>query len=186
MEQEMWLRAVETADQLRELHEAGNERRVWDRMKGAARRIGREDERYRRAQRAGALGYSTDDEQFYSLGLLKALLPLYVDHGVTDTPPRGRSQDSGRAPSDGSETGGYLVAMIDIDVAMGRLTPYHRDLLRRYYGLPQGDSGDELFKRQQMASSMGLTYDALRQRVNRALGALQDELGGASPWPRRQ
>jgi hypothetical protein len=181
MEQEMWLRAVEIGPQLRELHAEGREKKIHDRLLAAAKRIGREDERYRRACRAVALGYAVEDEQYYSLGLLRVLLPQYVDGGVADAPPKGRS-DGPRRPSDDAEGNTYLCMMIDIDAAMSRVQRYHRDLLTRYFSLPQGDSGDELFARQQMASSMGLTYDALRQRVGRALQALQDELGGASPW----
>lgn len=186
MEQEMWLRALEIPDELAGYLEAEDERKVWDRLKTAAKRIGREDERFRRAQKAAAAGYSPEDEQFYSIGLLRNLLPLYVDNGVTDAPPRGRTQDGGRSKSDGSEKLGYLAMMIDLDVALKQVSGYHRSLLKSYFALPQGEGGDDVWKRQQMASSMGMTYDALRMRVARALVSLQEELGGASPWPRRQ
>lgn len=189
MEQQLWMSALERAPRIRELAAEGGdaaERKIRDILYRGGRALGREDERYRRAKKAAAAGYSPEDEQFYSQGLLRILLPLYVDNGVTDAPPKGRSQDGGRTPSDGSERLGYLTMMIDIDEALKRLRAHQRNLLLRYFALPQGDTGDELFTRQQMASSMGMTYDALRQRVTRALGSLQQELGGPSPWPRKR
>jgi hypothetical protein len=57
-----------------------------------------------------------------------------------------------------------------------------RRLLETYYGANQEDTDEGRWDREKLASSMGLTADALRHRVHRALQRLQKELGGADPW----
>ena len=183
LEQEMWLHALSTGERLQRFYDAGDrERAIWDEMKRGARKLVKEDERFRRAQKAAAEGYSTLDEQFYTIGMLQALLPLYFEGGVTEEPPKGRA--SRGAPGGQSEGGNYLAMMIDLDLGLAAVAVGHQRLLERYFRLPQGDDEASRWTRQQEASSMGLTYDALRMRVYRALAALRHELGGANPWNR--
>jgi DNA-directed RNA polymerase specialized sigma24 family protein len=54
--------------------------------------------------------------------------------------------------------------------------PKGQRLLESYYQVDQSESQDGRWERQQLASSMGLTEDALRHRVHRALLRLQSEL----------
>lgn len=183
IEQEMWLHALSRPVKMRELYAGGSEGIIWEELRRAGRRACREDERYRRACRALASGYEPEDEQFYSLRVLRILLPRYIDGGVTESAPQGRDQGrTGR--SDGSEHGDYLAIMLDMERGLSALKPHQRNLLVRYFTLSQEDSEDGRWLRQQEASSMGLTLEALEMRVHRALVALQRELGGPSPWPR--
>lgn len=183
IEQEMWLYALSHQLKMREMYSRSDEGIIWEELRRAGRRACKEDERYRRALRAAASGYETEDEQFYSLRVLRLLLPRYIDGGVTEYAPQGRDQGrSGR--SDGSEHGDYLAIMLDLSRGLADLKPHQRNLLLRYFSLSQEDSEDGRWSRQQEASSMGLTVEALEMRVHRALVALQRELGGASPWPR--
>jgi hypothetical protein len=126
-----------------------------------------------------ALGYSTDDEAFYSTGLLAQLIPLYLDGGVAAEPPKGR--EVSREVSSTEESGNYLALMLDVDRAMGAISEHHRKILQRYYAYPQGSGG---WTHEEISGAMGITPDACRQRVHRARRAMQRYLGGENPWKR--
>jgi hypothetical protein len=187
--QAMWLEALTAPDRFQEFFEQDKRGLIYFRLMKAADRLTREDDRYRRAVRAAAAGYSTDDIEFYSPGLLAKLLPALVaaDWDVSEAMQRASSgQDAAGVfirsndPFSGAEN--YLAMLTDITAAWGRLTEGQRRLLAAYYGTRQDDSDDGRWEREKLASSMGLTAEALRQRVYRGLSRLQDELGGADPW----
>jgi DNA-directed RNA polymerase specialized sigma24 family protein len=159
--------------------------RLWDAVKA----LTAEDDRFRRAQRAAEAGYTVDDIAFYSTGLLGLLLPALIESewnlgnamqqsgtGVDAAGVFIRSSD----PFSGAEN--YLVMLADIKAAWERLTEGQRRLLTAYYGCYQEDTEEGRWERDGLAASMGLTGNALRVRVHRALERLQDELGGADPW----
>jgi DNA-directed RNA polymerase specialized sigma24 family protein len=83
-------------------------------------------------------------------------------------------------PFSGAEN--YQVMLVDIATAWERLSEGQRRLLRAYYSCNQEDTEDGRWERDGLAASMGLTGNALRVRVHRALERLQQELGGADPW----
>lgn len=179
--QEMWTGALEKADRLEKLFQAGDLGIVNSELRRIGWRACKEDDRHRRREKALIDGYSVDDEQFYSRGLLHALLPAYLDAGVAAQPPKGRSTArSGLL----SESGDYLAMMVDLSRAMALIKPHERKTLEAYYSVSQGDDPDSRWSRNQLANSMGLTLHALEERVRRAVGSLQRELGGDSPWRR--
>lgn len=180
IEQGMWQAALERSEQLAELLAEGKAWAIRRKLQQAATRQIREEERYLRAKRALRLGYSPDDEAFYSLGLLSQLIPLYLDGGVAAEPPRGRELT--REVSSSSESGNYLALMLDVDHAMGVISAHHRRILERYYSYPQGSGG---WTHNEIASALGITPEACRKRVSRAKRAMQRELGGESPWKRQ-
>jgi hypothetical protein len=180
--QEMWVGALKRLKYLEANFAAGDLKLVDVEIRRAGWRACKEDERIRRAEKAAKEGYHPDDEQFYTAGLLQVLIPSFLDGGVTAEPPRGRSQ---RRSGLLSESGDYLAMMTDLSAAMDRLKPHQRRTLEVYYAAPQGDDPDSRFTRNQIAASMGLTLEALMMRVNRAVRALQRELGGDNPWRRR-
>ena len=179
IEQGMWEAALARADKIDTLLKEG---RTWNigriLWRSASTQIRGED-RYQRARRALARGYAVEDEAFYSTGLIAVLLPLYLDGGVSSEPPKGRQVNTHVSSSE--ESGEYLAMMLDIDTAMRRIPAYHRTILERYYTYPQGSGG---WTHEEIASALGITPTAARKRVSRALRAMQEVLGGASPWPR--
>lgn len=188
-EQAMWLYALERGPVLKKLLDDGNRGFVNRRLRDAAVKTMKEDSRYQRAVKALRAGYSTDDEEFYSPGLLGKLLPALIaaDFNVADAMDRASKGTDAAGihirvsdPFSGAEN--YQVMLIDVMIGWKRLTEGQRRLLRAYYGANQEDTQDGRWERQQLASSMGLTEEALRQRAHRTLRVLSEKLGGESPW----
>lgn len=188
-EQAMWVYALERVPVFRKLLDEGNTGFVNRRLKDAAVKAVKEDSRYQRSVKAAKAGYSPDDEEFYSPGLLARVLPALIAAGfdVSDAMERAAAGTDAAGihirvsdPFSGAEN--YQVMLIDICIGWKRLTEGQRRLLRGYYGASQEDTQDGRWERQQLASSMGLTEEALRQRAHRALRALSEKLGGEDPW----
>ena len=195
-EQAMWLEALSRPRRFRDPYDRGDLTLVKKRLYDAAAKATREDDRYRRALRAAQAGYDTSDIAFYSTGLIATLLPALIESsgpdGEFDTGKAMQRASSGvdaagvylrsTDPFSGAES--YQVMLIDVKDAWGRLTEGQRRLLKAYYSCNQDDSDDGRWERDGLAASMGLTGEALRKRVSRALARLQEELGGADPWRR--
>jgi hypothetical protein len=188
-EQAMWLEMLRRADHYKRMLDEGKRGLLYFRLRKAADAVTKEDDRYRRAKAASEAGYSTEDIEFYSTGLLARILPALVaaDFDVSDAMQRASSGTDAAGihirtsdPFSGAEN--YLVMLADITTAWKRLPEGQRRLLTAYYGVRQDQSDDGRWERERLASSMGLTADALRQRVFRGLGRLQEELGGTDPW----
>lgn len=181
VEQACWLGCLEHADQLEaKLQEdprrAGDDARQY--CIKEVLKLARQEERQARTVKAMKAQYSPQDEAFYSVGLLEQLLPPYLDNGVTAEPPKGREQYQ-PGNSDPAESGNWLAMMLDVDDAFNGVRNHHRDVLRRYFSYPQGSGG---FTHLEIASAMGIPPTTLKDRVSRALRAMESRLGGRSPW----
>lgn len=182
VKQEMWLAAVENEAVLVKHLADGNVRAINTVLMTAAQRMIRAEVRDTRTRKAAEAGYETYDEEFYSIGALRRLLPFYLDGGVTETPPASRELTWRVSGGGSGGYGEYLTVMTDIDVAYKGLSEAKRKILRRYFEYPQGSGG---FTHNEIAGRMGMDPDELSSRVHRALGAVQRKLGGQSPWTRR-
>jgi RNA polymerase sigma factor (sigma-70 family) len=129
-------------------------------------------------EKAAAEGYSVDDLYRYSLPKIKALLPDVFDyqdwqsfgqHG--DGQPKGRPQ--------ANETGDRTVELIDVRAAVERLTEDTKTLLWLQYSAH--------YTMENIAEALEITLEAAKKRAQRALGAIQRELGRKDPaeQPRR-
>lgn len=188
-EQAMWAKVLARRGHFASLWERDKQAVIWTELKREGTKVGAEDDRYRRAVAAAAAGYSVYDVEFYSTRVLAKILPALVEadfdvsvameKAAAGTDAAGihiRSSD----PFGGSEN--YLVVLVDVSTAFRKLPEGMQRTLRTNYGVRQDDSEEGRWDREKLASSMGLTADSLRQRVHRALQALQRELGGADPW----
>lgn len=187
-EQEIWVRALIRGPKLaRDLRE-GNEAYVWNELRSATTRVGKEDDRFRRAQKAAAAGYKNWDEEFYSTGMLTQILPALISaEGDPAVAVYAATKGTDAAgifihADDPGAFGNYAVMLIDVAAALAAIKAGNRKLLEKYYGLPEEDTDTGRWERRQLASSMGITYENLRQRVHYALKELQAELGGEDPW----
>lgn len=188
-EQEMWAEALRYADKLRDYHNEGKLGVIQVTLYRTADRVIREDDRYVRALKAGEEGYTVDDEEFYTTGLLAKVLPALIasDMDVADAMQRASSGTDAAGihirnndPHSGAEN--YQAMLMDIARAFQKLTEGQRRLLTTYYAVDQEDTSAGRWERQALASSMGLTENGLRSRAYRTLIALQKQLGGPSPW----
>jgi len=116
---------------------------------------------YAKRQRAARLGYEPQDEFYYSIGLLRRVLPLWLEE---------------------LRTGALIIPDRDVVLDLERGWPLLRKenaaLLR------------EVFRRdkpfadmcQLLAQHYKITPDSIEKRVDRALGDLRRVLGGPSPY----
>lgn len=192
-EQEMWARVTARLDKFRLWMLEGKTDIIRLELHSAAMRLGSEDERYRRAVKAAHAGYSPDDEEFYSTGMLRHLLPVLIEaefdaaaavEKATQATDAAGVRIQVSSPENAAET--YMVILIDVVRAFRRLSPYHQRLLTGYYSLSQEDTQQGRWERESKASSQGLTLKAYQRKVDRAVEELESMLGGRNPWLRRR
>lgn len=123
-------------------------------------------------EKAKITGYDTDDLFFYSTAALKELLPKVYDRESwahraqeIDGMPKGKGPTS-----DGMS---LVAALVDVDCALDKIGPQHRALLEASF---RDQISDE-----DIGRAHGITADAARMRINRAISKLQEKLGGARP-----
>ena len=182
IESQCWLGILEHQDELDRLLDDPEDDPV--QLKQDARQyatkavlaLRREQDRHYRAVRALRAGYQPEDQAYYSPGLLRNLLPAYLDNGVTDQPPKGREITPSN--SDPAEGGNWLAMMIDVDYAFGKIAKSQRSLLARYFAYPQGSGG---WTHLEIANAMGIPATVLEGRIKRALSAMERHLGGSDP-----
>lgn len=188
-EQAMWLRVLAKPAKFRKLFDEAKYGIIWAELRREGTKVGQEDRRYHLAAQAAADGFSPYDIEFYSTRLLGRLLPALVEAEFDTAKAMERAAGSTDAagihirssdPFGGAEN--YLVVLVDVVRAFGKLPEGMQRLLKTYYAVSQADDEQGRWDRDGLASSMGLTGEALRSRVHRALQRLQDELGGTDPW----
>lgn len=191
-EQAMWERILAAPDKYRQLWTDEREGAIWAELKRAATRLGSEDDRYRRTQKALTEGYKPDDEQFYSTSVLSQLMPALIEAEFDPAQAVEKAAQQTDAAGihihndDPEASGNYMVILIDVAGAYRELSKGDQKLLRLYYGCNQDDTSEGRWQRTQLANSMGITLSALQGRVYRAVGKLQLLLGGKDPWQREQ
>ena len=110
-------------------------------------------------------GYKIEDNFYYSLTLLRKILPWWFEEGP-DSPP----EEIEEVLPDRN-------IAVDLERAWKRLPAAHRGILRRAF---EGDPDIGLVY-QSLAVEWECSDDAARMRVTRSLQRLQDRLGGPRP-----
>jgi hypothetical protein len=189
--QELWLRAHTHHLKLARFLREDNDGYAWRELNRAAIRLGKEDDRYRRAVKAAREGYRTVDEQFYSTGMLAMVLPALIESelDVAEAIANASQQTDAAgvhiSSDDPDSQGNYAAILIDVCTAFNALRKGDQRLLSAYYGAGDEDTEQGRWDRHGLASSMGMTYESFRKQASRALRKLQAELGGEDPWRKR-
>ena len=122
-----------------------------------------------RQNRAQRLGYATEDEAFYSPGLISTLLPIALDPDGLVSPPQ---ETEPRRSKGDPATGGSLAAMVmDVRRAFGRLNGWHATFVYARYV-------DNLLP-DQIAVSYHVPRDNVDEALGKALRWMSDFLGGS-------
>lgn len=139
-----------------------------------AKALNRAAERYCRQIKAQSVGYRVEDEFFYNAGLVRELLPMVwkPELVIQDTQPdEGGRVKSGKPANEGNN----LLAMVaDVSRAFDAITDDHRRILFAVYFF--GETNEHI------ADRLVISVPAVKMRVQRAVDALVDELGGRSPY----
>lgn len=129
---------------------------------------------YCRKSKADTLGYSLDDEFFYTKGQLETLIPLVFDKAEWLSPPAklmdGKGGKSQRASSRG---GNWVATLADVSKAMSNLKPTQRELLWKWYVAKTPIS--------QLEEELTLSKRGVEHRINSCFKKLIRILNDAKP-----
>jgi hypothetical protein len=138
------------------------------------------------AETAAVNGYKPEDVHFYSRKQIRGLLPLLVEP-VSWTSLAVRPSDGGRhcaAPL--AERGDELAVLADLRNAWVQLSDADREILTLRFidtgvGDPEGGAEEQSvwLAHETICDLYGITPDAARKRVQRAVTRMQKFLGGA-------
>jgi RNA polymerase sigma factor (sigma-70 family) len=126
---------------------------------------------YCQREKARAVGYKVEDNYYYDREVVELLLPAVLRRDLNA--PAMTELGFTKAKKVASEGGNWFAMMADIDKALSRLT---REQLTIVY-LRFGDGCDNA----SLATELGISEDASRMRVNRAINNLLNFLGGSRP-----
>jgi RNA polymerase sigma factor (sigma-70 family) len=130
---------------------------------------------YCQREKARAVGYKVEDNYYYDREVVELLLPAVLRRDLNA--PAMTELGFTKAKKVASEGGNWFAMMADIDKALNRLT---REQLTIVY-LRFGDGCDNA----SLATELGISEDASRMRVNRAVNNLLNFLGGSRPRKER-
>lgn len=130
---------------------------------------------YCQREKARAVGYKVEDNYYYDREVVELLLPAVLRRDLNA--PAMTELGFTKAKKVASEGGNWFAMMADIDKALSRLT---REQLTIVY-LRFGDGCDNA----SLATELGISEDASRMRVNRAINNLLNFLGGSRPRKER-
>lgn len=166
--QELWVWMCSHEDKVGEWAEDG--KRGERRLATSLRRAGRG---FAIREQAAKVGYDVEDVYFYSTGQLREILPLALDREMWAEP--GVAPETGKlsrtaAPNEGNNR---LAMLCDVRSGLESGSAGDKELLWTHFGLGMPET--------EHAMVLGVTEDALRMRVSRALQRLQKRLGGSRP-----
>lgn len=123
-------------------------------------------------EKARILGYRPEDNYYYDLPSIRAILALIWDEEAWIYPPQPEEQArvKNRAPAEGN---GYVATLADVSRAVSLLTLEEQRLLKDHYHL--GYTSTEIGGR------LGLTSGAVDGRIGRGVRKVQRLLGGPRP-----
>lgn len=176
---------VESADIRQELWvwflEHPNKVKVWEAIddkqsiKLIARSLRNQAKDYCQKQKAHAVGYRVEDNYYYDRQIIEVLLPAVLRRDMSAPAFNDISFSSTKKVA--SEGGNWFAMMADIERAIDRLTHEQKSIVYLRFG----DGCDN----KTFAKELGISEDAARMRVNRALNNLINILGGTRPTKER-
>jgi len=126
-------------------------------------------------EKAQHAGYRPEDNYYYDKVFLELVLPSVFSGEQMSVADDDINYSYNKKIA--SEGGNWIVITSDINKALAKLTEEQLSILTARYG-----NGTDITA---MALSHGITPDAMRMRLNRAINSLQSRLGGFRPTRER-
>jgi len=166
--QELWVWALSHKDKIDGWLDDGKRGE-----RSLAKALRRRARAYATVEKAARVGYDATDNYYYSTGLLRELIPQALDRESWVEP--GVHTDTGKLSrtTPPSEGGNRVAMLADVRASMETGSSTDKELLWTHFGL----SLDE----DEHALTLGITVEALRTRLHRAVVRLQRRLGGPKP-----
>jgi len=153
-----------------EEYEVARKRIAWQMLRIA--------QKYARKEKASVAGYDVTDEAYYERVTIAHLLPFVLASLIEGTPlelTQDMVQDGmPKGTSMPSEGGKLLVSLLDIKKAYTLLDDDDKNILQlRYY---------QHLTLEQLGIALECSKSTADRKADAALRALQDNIGGESPW----
>ena len=169
--QELWVWFLEHPRKVQTWEELDNKQSV----KLIARSLRNAAKDYCQYEKARAVGYKVEDNYYYDREVVELLLPAVLRRDLNA--PAMTELGFTKAKKVASEGGNWFAMMADIDRALSRLTQEQLTIIYLRFG----DGCDNVT----LSKELGITEDASRMRVNRAVNNLLNFLGGTRPRKER-
>lgn len=126
---------------------------------------------YCQKEKARAIGYNVEDLYYYDKELLERLLPSVISGDRTAPSLNDLGYTNNKKVA--SEGNNWFAMVSDIEKAINKLPDEQADIIFKRYG--------EDATVESLAKHLGVSVDAARMRVNRALNNIMNYLGGKRP-----
>jgi RNA polymerase sigma factor (sigma-70 family) len=126
---------------------------------------------YCQKEKAQIVGYRVEDNYYYDKELIETLLPAVIRGDLVAPAINEMGYSSTKKVA--SEGGNWFAMVGDIERALSKLNNEQYYIVCLKY--------EEGFENLLIASELGISEDAVRMRLNRALGNLTNFLGGSRP-----
>lgn len=133
--------------------------------------LNQEARTYAIKERSVTTGYTVEDQAWYTPNAIRKILPDVFDYADWQSFQQGTSEV--RVKPVANATGDRLASIIDVKNALEKMLPEQAAWLKLHYH--HGESHEAL------AARAGISQDAARKRLDRAVYALRDRLGGPRP-----
>lgn len=161
----LWLWAVDNEDRVREYLAREDGERIVRSI------LGKEARNYAIKERAVSSGHTPEDLQWYSPNMIRRILPDVFDYEDWQSFQSSGSEVKSKPVV--STTGDRLASILDVKKGLQSLQEDQIYILREHYG--RGVSHENL------AEELEILPDSLRKRLDRAVYAIRDALGGPRP-----
>lgn len=169
--QELWLWFIQKPNKVHNWYSIYEPK---DRDKLVAKSLRNAALKYCTREKAKSLGYEVQDNFYYEPQIIEEFLP-YVITGSYIVPIGVNDINYRPGSNDVAESNSWLAVRADISKAYESISDKNRNILRLRFG-----SVNTTLK--EVGKELNISEDAARKRVDRAISALIDELGGKRPY----
>lgn len=168
--QEIWLWFLTHQRKLYEWEELGKK----DQTKLVNKSIRNAATRYCEKEKAKIIGYELRDLFYYDKATVEIFLPsvIFKEYEIPEGIKASGPKEKGT--SDPAEGGNWIAMRADISRGYDKIDEKHQEILRLRYM-------DESRTLKQLGDSLGISEDAARKRIDRAIKSLINKIGGKRP-----
>jgi RNA polymerase sigma factor (sigma-70 family) len=130
--------------------------------------------KYCEKEKAKVIGYDVTDIFYYDRATIEIFLPSIITKDYEIPESLVVTSDNSRSTKDPAEGNGWLAMRADISRGYDKLDEKHKEILRLRYL-------DESRTLRQLGDSLGISEEATRKRVDRAIKSLINKIGGKRP-----
>lgn len=171
IQQEIWLWFLTHESKLQEWQQLDSKLEV----KLVAKSCKRAALKYCEKEKARTIGYDIADLHYYDKATVEMYLPYILSNDYQIPSELNVVNSESRVTKDPSEGNGWLAMWADISKGFDKLPEHHQVILRERFL-------DESRTYKAIGVTLSISEEAARKRVDRAIAALINKIGGESPW----